>query len=126
VKTDPAFQKTRHFARLMARASRIGSAVYAALPAGCKQHALYLKLTGEALTWLKYGWKDADVLQWLQNRYTPQYATVFCEQYQEQKALEKESETDEEIYARFLAKNNRRLLRRIRQGDHKWLFEGPG
>lgn len=123
VKTDPAFHKTMHFAGMFARASRIGSSVYAALPGDCKQHPLYRKLTGEAMTWLKYGWTDANVLQWLQQRYMPQYALTFCEQHREQLELQEQNATEEDIYDRFLARMNRRLLRKLRQGDDAWLEE---
>ncbi|NII27193.1 hypothetical protein HB364_19045 [Pseudoflavitalea sp. X16] len=70
VKKDPAFRKTMEYARLLAKASRIGSAVYTALPAERRQHALYRKLTGEAMTWLKYEWKEADIIAYLTKQYT--------------------------------------------------------
>ncbi|NII29870.1 hypothetical protein HB364_32630 [Pseudoflavitalea sp. X16] len=72
VKKDPAFRKTMQYAALLAKASRIGSAVYAALPADRKQHSLYRKLTGEAMTWLKYQWTEEDVTAYLLKQYTGQ------------------------------------------------------
>jgi hypothetical protein len=69
VKKDPAFRKTMMYAALLGKASRIGSAVYAAIPAGKKQHALYRKLTGEAMTWLKYEWKEEDIIAYLLKQY---------------------------------------------------------
>jgi hypothetical protein len=116
VKKDPAFRKTMYFAGLMAKASRIGSVVYAALPAGNKKHPLYLKLTGEAMTWLKYGWTEEDVLQWLQKRYTPQEIIACCEQLDEEPA-----ETEEEMISHFMARINKRLLKALRQGDYSIL-----
>ncbi|NII28234.1 hypothetical protein HB364_24335 [Pseudoflavitalea sp. X16] len=65
VKKDPAFRKTMEYASLLAKASRIGSVVYAALPADKKQHSLYRKLTGEAMFWLKHEWSVEDVLSFL-------------------------------------------------------------
>jgi hypothetical protein len=123
VKADPAFRKTMYFASLMGKASRIGSTVYASLPIEGKNCVLYRKITGEAMTWLKYGWTEADVLQWLQQRYTPQQAIVFCKQHQEQLELQEQSATEEHIYARFMARNNRWRLRKLRQGDIAWLDE---
>ncbi|NII28889.1 hypothetical protein HB364_27675 [Pseudoflavitalea sp. X16] len=70
VKKDPAFRKTMQYAALLAKASRIGSAVYALVPADRKQHSLYRKLTGEAMTWLKYQWKEEDIIAYLTKQYT--------------------------------------------------------
>lgn len=72
VKKDPAFRKTMEYARLLAKASRIGSAVYAVLPADQKQHSLYRKLTGEAMYWLKHEWSTEDVLAFLLKLYSGQ------------------------------------------------------
>ena len=72
VKKDPAFRKTMMHAALLGKASRIGSAVYAALPPDRKQHALYRKLTGEAMVWLKYLWTEEDILAYLLKQYTQQ------------------------------------------------------
>jgi len=72
VKKDPAFRKTMMYASLLGKASRIASAVYAKLPAEKKQHALYRKLTGEAMTWLKYEWKQEDIIAYLTKHYGQQ------------------------------------------------------
>lgn len=69
VKTDPAFRKTMQYAALLSRAARIASKVYVALPVRRKQHALYRKLTGEAMTWLKYQWKDEEIINYLLTQY---------------------------------------------------------
>lgn len=69
VKKDPVFRKTMQYAALLAKASRIGSAVYALVPADRKQHSLYRKLTGEAMTWLKYQWKEEDIIAYLAKQY---------------------------------------------------------
>lgn len=69
VQKDPAFRKTRQYAALLANASRIASAVYAAIPAQHKTHKHYRKLTGEAMTWLKYDWKTADIIDYLLRQY---------------------------------------------------------
>lgn len=72
VKKDPAFRKTMQYAGLLAKASRIGSAVYAQVPADRKQHSLYRRLTGEAMCWLKYQWKEADIIEYLTKQYAGQ------------------------------------------------------
>lgn len=72
VKKDPAFRKTMMYAALLGKASRIGSAVYAALPADRKQRTLYRKLTGEAMIWLKYEWKEEDIIAYLLKQYGQQ------------------------------------------------------
>jgi hypothetical protein len=110
VKKDAAFRKTMEYATLLAKASRIGSTVYAGLPAHQKKHALYRKLTGEAMTWLKYGWKETDILEWLQQRYTPQEINLFCKHLEEQRVTTEALETEEAI-TRFKVRMNRRLLR---------------
>lgn len=116
VKQDPAFAQTRHFAGLMARASKIGSAVYASLPADCKKHPLYLKLTGEAMTWLKYGWKEEAVLDWLKQRYTREVVIELCRQIEAPLPAEEEA-------TRHIARINRRLLRALRASDDDSILE---
>ncbi|AXY78313.1 hypothetical protein D3H65_31875 [Paraflavitalea soli] len=69
VKKDPAFRKTMLYAALLGKASRIGSKIYAALPAERKRHTLYRKLTGEAMTWLKYEWKEEEIITYLLKQY---------------------------------------------------------
>ncbi len=53
VKTSPEFKWTMIYARLLARASKIGSAVYNGLPPGWRQFWMYRSFTGEAFTLLK-------------------------------------------------------------------------
>src|SRR5438105_9095861 len=48
VKRDPCFALTRHYAGLMSRASKVGSAVYHGLPKHWRQHWMYQAFTGEA------------------------------------------------------------------------------
>ena len=86
VKKDPAFRKTMMYAALLAKASRIGSAVYAALPPDRKQHALYRKLTGEAMTWLKYLWTEEDIQAYLLKQYAQQEIQVHQPEVVELKA----------------------------------------
>lgn len=69
VKTDPAFRKTMQYAALLSRAARIASKVYSSLPAQRKQHTLYRKLTGEAMTWLKYAWLEEEIVAYLLQQY---------------------------------------------------------
>jgi hypothetical protein len=62
VKTSPEFKWTMVNARLLARASKIGSQVYKALPPGWRQFWMYRSFTGEAFTLLKEDlYNDAEV-----------------------------------------------------------------
>jgi len=45
---SPQFKNTRHFAALMAKASKIGSLVFKALPQYWRQGWMYRSFTGEA------------------------------------------------------------------------------
>jgi hypothetical protein len=72
VKKDPSFQKTMQYAALLGKASRIGSIVYALVPADRKQHSFYRKLTGEAMTWLKYQWTEEDIIDYLVKQFIGQ------------------------------------------------------
>ena len=65
MKKDPAFRKTMQYAALLSRASQIASKVYAAVQPLHKKHTLYRKLTGEAMTWLKYDWSATDIIEYL-------------------------------------------------------------
>jgi hypothetical protein len=69
VKKDPAFRKTMAYAALLANASHIASGVYVALPVQHKKLKLFRKLTGEAMTWLKYEWKEEDITAYLLKQY---------------------------------------------------------
>jgi hypothetical protein len=53
VKTDEAFARTMRSANRMAGASKIGSAIYQALPPGWRQFWMYRSFTGEAFLMLK-------------------------------------------------------------------------
>lgn len=53
VKTSPEFKWTMRSAGRLARASRIGSQIYKALPPGWRQFWMYRSFTGEAFTLLK-------------------------------------------------------------------------
>lgn len=55
VKTDPAFYKTMQHAALLAKASPIALKVYALLPVQYKKNKVRGKITGEVMTWLRYG-----------------------------------------------------------------------
>ncbi|NII29046.1 hypothetical protein HB364_28465 [Pseudoflavitalea sp. X16] len=66
VKTSPEFKWTMVYARLLARASKIGSQVYKALPPGWRQFWMYRSFTGEAFTLLKENaYTDEEVKQLL-------------------------------------------------------------
>jgi len=70
IKRSPRFRGTMQSARRMGRASKIGAALYAALPEGLKQFDKYKALTGEAFRLLKWGKTDAEALEiiWLQQK----------------------------------------------------------
>lgn len=76
VKTDPAFRKFLQYANLMAIASVTASAVYARVLPHRKKHALYRKITGEAMTWLKYRWKSEEIIEYLSQKYAGLQAPV--------------------------------------------------
>jgi hypothetical protein len=73
VKTDPVFYKTMKNADLMAKGSPIASKVYALVPLEHRKKDLCRKITGEAMTWLKYGWTTEDIIEWLTKKYVPPY-----------------------------------------------------
>jgi hypothetical protein len=66
---SPQFKNTRHFAGLMAKASKIGSRVYNALPHYWRQGWMYRSFTGEAYKMIKAGRREAEVQQQLLQRY---------------------------------------------------------
>lgn len=76
VKQDPKFRKTMQYAALLSKASRIGSVVYNELPLHRKKHTLYRKITGEAMTWLKYQWEEGATIDWLLQQYVQQPTTI--------------------------------------------------
>src|SRR3954466_4305470 len=65
----PCFKNTRHYAGLMAKASKIGSLVYNELPAYWRQGWMYRAFTGEALTMLKARKNELEIQQVLRERY---------------------------------------------------------
>ena len=66
---SPQFERTRQYAGLMAKASRIGSLVYNELPEYWRQGWMYRSFTGEALTMLKERKKEEEIQQLLRQRY---------------------------------------------------------
>lgn len=63
VKKDPAFWETRWHANLLARSSKIASAIYRTLP---KEKGLFRKLTGQAMRLLKENKTTEEVFLLLQ------------------------------------------------------------
>jgi len=63
------FERTRYYAGLMAKASKIGSFVYNALPEYWRQGWMYRSFTGEALTMLKARKKENEIQHILLLRY---------------------------------------------------------
>jgi hypothetical protein len=66
---SPEFERTRYHAGLMAKASKIGSFVYNALPDYWRQGWMYRSFTGEALALLKAGKKENEIQQILLQQY---------------------------------------------------------
>jgi hypothetical protein len=60
----------------LSKASRIGSIVYQELPLHRKKHVLYRKMTGEAMTWLKYQWAENDIIAYLVKHFVQQPVTI--------------------------------------------------
>ena len=65
----PQFERTRHYAGLMAKASKIGSLVYNQLPTYWRQFWMYQSFTGEALKMLKAHKKEQEIQELLLERY---------------------------------------------------------
>src|ERR1700757_3395919 len=61
VKTDKKFKETMKNAGLLGKASKIGSEVYAALPASWRQHWMHRSFTGEAFTLLRQGKSELEI-----------------------------------------------------------------
>ena len=62
VKTDACFAATMWQASVMARASRIGAAAYAAIPVFCREYRYYRQLTGKANLLLKKGLHEDEII----------------------------------------------------------------
>lgn len=71
---SPRFKRTRHYAGLMAIASKIGSCVYNALPEYWRQFWMYRSFTGEALILLKKGKSEQEIQQFLYEQYVKEVA----------------------------------------------------
>jgi hypothetical protein len=70
VKTSPEFAFTMAYARLLGRASKIGSKIYKSLPESWRQFWMYRSFTGEAFTMLKnYAITDEEVTRILWKTY---------------------------------------------------------
>lgn len=77
VKTSPEFRWTMIYANLLARASKIGSQVYKALPPGWRQFWMYRSFTGEAFTLLKNNpYTDEEVKQILWKCYVAYWEQI--------------------------------------------------
>src|SRR5687768_1288040 len=72
---SPQFKNTRHFAGLMAKASKIGSLVFNALPEYWRQGWMYRSFTGEAFSMLKAGKKEQEIQQVLWERYVKEWVS---------------------------------------------------
>src|SRR5690348_15214384 len=66
---SPQFARTRHNAGLMGKASKIGSAVYNALPEYWRQGWMFRSFTGEAYRLIKAGKKEKEIQAELMQRY---------------------------------------------------------
>ncbi len=74
VKKDPVFSQYHEICRPDGkRLGPIASKVYALVPLQHKKKDLCRKITGEAMTWLKYGWATEDIIEYLTKKYVPPY-----------------------------------------------------
>ena len=69
VKTSKRFARTRYYAGLMGKASKIGSSLFQALPARWRQSWMYRTFTGEAMRLLKQGKSEEEARQLLWELY---------------------------------------------------------
>lgn len=63
VKTSKVFRETMKYARLFAKASVIGSAIYRMLPGYQRHRRVYQQLTGKAMKMLRDGLSEKEVMQ---------------------------------------------------------------
>lgn len=73
VLTHPNFKMTRHYASLMACASKIASAIYSDLPIHWRQFWMFRSFTGEALAMLNEGASPQDVYDDLWHTYIEEW-----------------------------------------------------
>jgi hypothetical protein len=71
VRSAKEFTKTMYHASLLGRASKIGSAVYNALPQDWRQFWMYRAFTGEAMKMMKEGMKEEEITAKLIEVYVP-------------------------------------------------------
>lgn len=76
VKTEPAFRRTMVYAGMLARASKIASALYRSLPEESREHALYRKMTGAAMQLIKTGLEDDRVAEYLAQAFVEKPAEI--------------------------------------------------
>ena len=69
VKTDTCFAPTMWQASIMAHASKIGAAAYAAIPVFCREYKYYRLLTGKANLLLKKGLHEDEIIIRLIEKY---------------------------------------------------------
>ena len=120
VKTSPEFKWTMAYARLLARASKIGSTIYKALPPGWRQFWMYRSFTGEAFTLLdENSYTDEQVKHLLWKCYVEYWEQRKAEdpnnpifQPKPKKIRKKRKYSDESI--------QRLLKRKDKYGRRKW------
>lgn len=119
VKKDPKFQGTMRSAGRLARASKIGSTVYKALPANFKQFFMYRSFTGEAVKMLKLGMSEEEILQKLMDVYVPKFESLKEEGIANRELVKKKIE----IHSgqRYIVRN---LKGGIRIGFGAWNYIG--
>jgi hypothetical protein len=71
VKKDPRFQSTMRSAGFLGRASKLGSAIYKALPKEKRQFWMYRAFTGEAMMMIKQGMMEEEIKELMMKRYAP-------------------------------------------------------
>jgi hypothetical protein len=130
VKTSPEFRRTMVCASLLSRASKIGSAIYKALPGNWRQFWMYRSFTGEAFTLLKENaYTDEDVKQILWKTYVAYWEkweaantnnqTVQLIKAPKQKPIRKRRKYTTESLLRKKDRNGKPMWRNLEEEERK-------
>jgi len=80
VKTSPRFRRTMEYAQMMGCSSKIGSAVFKALPGRFKESWMYRAFVGEAMGMFKQQMTYKEVYDVLWERYASEFAPGYAEE----------------------------------------------
>jgi len=87
VKTQKRFRNTMIYAHLLAKASKIGSAIYQQLPGNWRQFWMYRSFTGEAMQLLKSGVTEQQAREYLWLTYVAHWEQLKAMGVWEEKGL---------------------------------------